>query len=266
MPRYSHEEQQRLIRDFHRDGFVVLKRHYDPARLQAWAEAFRPLLDKALADPTQAGARGKQRFYVTLPFEGVFADPHFFEDEDVLAVVQGAVGANPVMCQLASDTPLRGSEYQNVHRDTPALFPEFTDMEVPPYQLAVNFPLCPVTLDNGPLETTRGTHRMTRAQAEAAMARGEAALEPITMELGDVMVRDVRVMHRGTPNHTDVPRPMIVIGYSRHWYHRPEVNINIPEATWAQLSERARQLLRFNPRVKSLDELPQQERYQAFAY
>ncbi len=266
MPRYTADEQQRLVEDFQRDGFVVLKRHYDPRRIESWASAFEPLLENTLADPAQAGARGTQRFYVTLPFEGVFADPHFFEDDDVLAIVQGVVGADPVMCQLATDTPLRGSEYQKVHRDTPALFPELADTEVPPYQLAVNFPLCPVTQENGPLETTRGTHRMTRARAEQAMARGEARLESLTMELGDVIIRDVRVMHRGTPNRTDEPRPMVVIGYSRHWYHRPEVQIRIPEATWTGLSERAKRLLRFNPRVASLAQADPKEHYQAFAY
>jgi ectoine hydroxylase-related dioxygenase (phytanoyl-CoA dioxygenase family) len=265
MARYDATTHDRLAADFNRDGFVVLERHYDPERLKAWAQAFKPLLDTALNDPTMAGERGKQRFYVTLPFEGVFADPHFFEDEDVLAIVQRVAGADPVMCQLATDTPLRGSEYQGIHRDTPALFPE-TDMEPPSYQLAVNFPLCDVTLDNGPLETTRGTHRMTRDQAQRAMAAGEAVLEPITMRLGDVMIRDVRLMHRGSPNHTDVPRPMVVIGYSRHWYLRPEVQIDVPRATWETLSDRARRLLRHNPIVERLEDVQRGERYQAFAY
>ena len=31
------------------------------------------------------------------------------------------------------------------------------------------------------------------------------------------MIRDVRHIHRGTPNFTDTPRPMVVIGYSRRW-------------------------------------------------
>ena len=59
---------------------------------------------------------------------------------------------------------------------------------------------------------------------------------------------------------------MVVIGYSRRWLFRPEVSIQIPRATFANLSDRARQLLRFNPIVDSLDQLPETEQYQSFAY
>jgi hypothetical protein len=80
------------------------------------------------------------------------------------------------------------------------------------------------------------------------------------------MIRDVRGLHRGTPNKTDIPRPMIVIGYSRRWLFRPEVSIRIPKNVWETLSARARHMLRYNQIVESLDDLPKEEIYQAFAY
>ena len=263
---HSAADHDRFADDFNRDGCVLLRRHFDAGRMQRWAAAFEPLLHAALTDPRLAGERGKQRYYVTLPFDGVFADPQVFEDDDVLAIVERVAGADPVLCQLATDTPLQGSEYQDVHRDTPALFAEEPAIEPPSYQLAVNFPLCPVTLDNGPLETTRGTHRMTRDAAFAALARGDVALEPITMDIGDVMIRDVRLLHRGTPNLTGVPRPMVVLGYSRRWYHRPEVHIDVPRSLLDKLSPRGRRLLRFNPVVETADSAPRGESYQSFAY
>jgi ectoine hydroxylase-related dioxygenase (phytanoyl-CoA dioxygenase family) len=94
---------------------------------------------------------------------------------------------------------------------------------------------------------------------------GEAALEPVLMKAGDVMIRDVRGLHRGTPNRTDEPRPMVVIGYSRRWLFRPEVSIRIPRAVWETLSERARFILRFNQIIETLDENGE-EVYQSFAY
>jgi ectoine hydroxylase-related dioxygenase (phytanoyl-CoA dioxygenase family) len=266
MARYTAPEHDAYAADFNRDGHVLLRGHYDPARVQAWADAFAPLLRAAIDDPTLAGERGPSRYYVTLPFEGVFADPHFFDDDDVLAIVERVAGADPVMCQLATDTPLKGSAYQDLHRDTPPLFAEEPALEPPSYQLAVNFPLCRVTLDNGPLETAAGTHRLTRDEALAAVADGRLPLQAVTMELGDVLIRDVRQIHRGTPNPSDEPRPMVVIGYSRRWYHRPEVHIDVPRAVLEGLSPRARRLLRFNPVCESLADVQRGEGYQAFAY
>ena len=80
------------------------------------------------------------------------------------------------------------------------------------------------------------------------------------------MIRDVRALHRGTPNRTREPRPMVVVGYSRRWLFRPEVHIRVPRAVHDTLSERARFLLRFNPVVESADDAGGHEVYQAFAY
>lgn len=248
-----------------KDGFCVLPNHFSPATLQSWYSALMPKLDEHVEREGHLRNRGSSRYYVTLPFSAPFADPSIYEDEDILAIVERLVGADFVMCQLATDTPLLGSEYQDVHRDTLPLFPE-TGGETPPYQLAINFPLVDVTLENGPIEIARGTHMMSKEEGLRRIESGEIKLEPITMKLGDVMIRDVRGLHRGTPNYTDKPRPMVVIGYSRRWLFRPEVSINVPQAALETLSERGRRLLRFNPTVESLEDKPATEVYQSFAY
>ena len=107
---------------------------------------------------------------------------------------------------------------------------------------------------------------MTKEEGLRKIEAGEIKLEKLKMKLGDLMIRDVRAIHRGTPNKTDEPRPMCVVGYSRRWLFRPEVSVRIPRETWANLSETARHLLRFNPRVESLEEVDTAEVYQAFAY
>ena len=263
--RYSQTEIEAFTRAVLADGFCLLRGHFPRATLERWREAFAPLLETHIAREGHLKNRGPARYYVTLPFAEPFADPSVFEDDDVLAVCERLVGSDLVMCQLATDTPLLGSVYQDVHRDAPPLFPE-TGRETPPFQLAVNFPLVDVTLENGPFEITRGTHMISKEDGLRRLAAGEIQLEPLVMRLGDVMIRDVRGLHRGTPNLTDVPRPMVVIGYSRRWLFRPEVSIRVPRAALATLSERARRLLRFNPVVESPDEQPDTEIYQSFAY
>lgn len=251
------------IETFNRDGMVMLRGHFTPEVLAAWRTAFAPLLAAHIENEKDAPNRGSHRHYVTLPFSGLFADPAIHADPDVLAIVERVAGANPVLCQLATDTPLRGSDYQPWHRDTPPLFEEW-GRETPAFQLAVNFALCEVTPDNGPLETTLGTHLLERNQALAQIESAQVAIKSVVMGLGDVLIRDVRQIHRGTPNLTDQARPMVVLGYSRRWLHRPEVNIQVPQQTWDQLPPNSQQLLRFNPIVADGDTAL--DNYRQFAY
>ncbi|HKG78172.1 MAG TPA: phytanoyl-CoA dioxygenase family protein [Pyrinomonadaceae bacterium] len=247
------------------DGFCVLPKHFSPEKLDRWRQSFLPLLERHVSREGHRKNRGPSRYYVTLPFTDPFADPCIYEEDDVLAIVEELVGTDAVMCQLAADTPLLGSTTQDIHRDALPLFPE-TGQETPPFQLAVNFPLVEITMENGPLEVARQTHMVSKQEGLRRLESGEVTLEPIAMKVGDVMIRDVRGLHRGTPNRTQEPRPMVVIGYSRRWLFRPEVSIHIPRPAFDNLSSRARHLLRFNPIVESLDDVPEAERYQSFAY
>jgi len=263
--RYKQSEIENFADEVKRDGFCVLRGHFPKEKLIRWREEFLPLLEEHIEREGQLKNRGSQRYYVTLPFENMFADEAIFADADVLKIVEKLVGEDFTMVQLATDTPLLGSEYQEIHRDAPPLFPEI-EQETPAFQLAVNFPLVDVTEENGPFEVSRQTHLMTKENGLQSIETGENPIEAILLKLGDVMIRDVRGLHRGTPNKTDEPRPMCVIGYSRRWLFRPEVSINIPRAVWENLSTESRKMLRFNRIVESLESAPKEEVYQSFAY
>lgn len=264
--RYTPERNRAFADTVRRDGYCVLPRHFRPEMLVAWRDEFRPLLDAHVEREGHKKNRGAERYYVTLPFAPPFAHPGVYEDEDILAIVFDLVGEDAVLHQLATDTPLLGSQYQDIHRDAPPLFPELVQ-ETPAFQLAVNFPLVDIDVQNGPVEIAKGTHLLPKDDAMKLIDSGKVSLEPVTMSLGDVMIRDVRGLHRGTPNRTNVPRPMVVLGYSRRWLNRPEVSIRIPREAVATLSSRARKLLRTNPIVESLAvAMAEEEVYQAYAY
>jgi ectoine hydroxylase-related dioxygenase (phytanoyl-CoA dioxygenase family) len=247
-------------------SLTILKGLIPVETIDTWNRAFAPLLSASIAREGDNPNRGAHRYYVTLPFQDLWADPAIIDNDAIMAVVEELVGADGVMCQLASDTPMLGSEHQELHRDTQLLFPE-SGVETPPYQLAVNFPLVDVTDELGPMEYAPGTHMMSKADGMRAVETGEIPLVKAYMNRGDVMIRDVRHIHRGTPNRSSTPRPMVVIGYSRRWLHRPEVQIRIPADVLVNLTERARRWLRFNPVFASADEaLQAKESYRAFAY
>ena len=264
--RITPEEADARADEVRRTSATIIRGLFPVETIDHWNEAFQPLLQRARALEGDDPNRGPNRYYVTLPFHGLWADPQIIDNDAVMAVVEELVGKDGVLCQLATDTPLKGSDYQDLHRDTQLLFPE-TGVETPPYQLAVNFPLVDVTPDNGPLEWAPTTHMTSKTEGLRRIESGEAPLEPLYMQRGDVLIRDVRHIHRGTPNKTDVPRPMVVIGYSRRWLFRPEVNIRVPREVLAGLPERAQRWLRLNPVFDSVAEAAEErESYRVFAY
>jgi hypothetical protein len=247
-------------------SLTILRGAIPVETIERWAAAFQPLLAATMAAEGDDPNRGAGRYYTTLPFIAPWADPAVIDNDAIMAVVEKLVGFDGVLCQLAADTPVDGSQYQDLHRDTQLLFPE-TGAETPAYQLAVNFPLVDVTADNGPMEYAPGTHMLSKTDGLARVASGEIPLVQGLMQRGDVMIRDVRHIHRGTPNPSGTPRPMVVIGYSRRWLYRPEVSIRVPRPVLDTLPARAKRWLRFNPVFDTVEEATAGgESYRDFAY
>jgi ectoine hydroxylase-related dioxygenase (phytanoyl-CoA dioxygenase family) len=154
-----------------------------------------------------------------------------------------------------------------LHRDTQSLFPEW-GQETPPYQLAVNFPLVDCTPEYVPLEMTLSTHILPKEEEVLRRIESdEIPIQQVLMKRGDVFIRDVRHIHRGTPNKTDQPRPMVVLRYSRRWLFRREVQIRVAKEILEQLTPRTQKWLRFNPVFNTLQEAEKNEElYRSFAY
>ena len=134
----------------------------------------------------------------------------------------------------------------------------------------MNFPLVDVlTEEVGPVEIVTGTHLLSVHAGKDPKAY-EGKLEPVWFNLGDVslavlvavllpvllvllmltlflqvIVRDVRGLHRGTPNRSPKPREMVVVGYSRGWLRRPEVGLRVKRSFFEGLDKEGQHLLRF---------------------
>ncbi|HEU4407989.1 MAG TPA: phytanoyl-CoA dioxygenase family protein [Polyangiaceae bacterium] len=260
--KFTDEQLDAHAEELRRDGICTLRGLLPRELIDAWARAFAALVEARRGRPGGLAPRGPGRFYVTLPWVPPFADAAVFANPDLVALLERIFPQEYRLVQLAADTPERGSAYQEVHRD---YRPLFTDQIVTPlYALAVNFPLCDVTPENGPLEMARGTHVLPREVGLAKVASGERPLEQFTMRAGDVAVRTPLALHRGTPNLTDRPRPMVVLGYVMHWLHTPKVDLRVPRAYYESLPPALRALLR----CEVVDELREDagESYVEFAY
>ncbi len=255
-------ELDRLAEDLNRDGICVIRGLFDRALIEAWSVAFDALFQERQQRPGGVAPRGKARGYVTLPWVTPFADAEVFANSTITGILDRVFYQEYKLVQLAADIPMQGSEYQEIHRD---FRPLFTDQIVTPlYAIAVNFPLVEVTEANGPFEMARGTHVMPREEALVKVRAGEIPMEQFYMQPGDVMMRSPLALHRGTPNRTPHPRPMIVMGYVMHWLHTQKVDLTLPQDYYNSLSPQLQQLLR----CETVERLPDQatETYINFEY
>lgn len=167
--------------------------------------------------------REQARYYLTLPWRSPFAHAEIFANPLIPGVLDRVFAQKYVMVQLGADVPLQGSAYQDIHRD---YRPLFSDKVVTPlYALAVNFPLVDVTEENGPFQMERGTHVLPREEGLAKVQAGEIPMGSFQMQLGNAMIRSPPALHRGTPNLTPQPRPMVVMGYVMHWLYTSSVDL-----------------------------------------
>ncbi|MBW4619884.1 MAG: phytanoyl-CoA dioxygenase family protein [Cyanosarcina radialis HA8281-LM2] len=239
---FTDRDLDRLAADLNRDGICIIRGLFDRQLIEEWAVAFEALFQERQQRPGGVAPRGTARCYLTLPWVAPFANPAVFANPTILGVLDRVFYQEYELVQLAADIPMQGSEYQEIHRD---FRPLFSDRIVTPlYALAVNFPLVEVTAENGPFEMARGTHVMSREEGLVKIRTGEILLEQFYMQPGDVMMRSPLALHRGTPNRTPQPRPMIVMGYVMHWLHTQKVDLTLPRDYYHSLPPQMQQLLR----------------------
>ena len=235
------------IIEINEKGYCVLKNHLAARLIDACREAFWPLFLAYLQNHREEPNRGPHRHFVAMPFEPPCFAPEFFFNDEVLAIVRGAMDDRIVADQWGCDTPLRGSEYQGIHVDYQhPLFAEAPDLPLPAYMLVVSFGLVRITPENGAIEIAAGTHRMKRHEAQRAVEDAGIKMQPVPLDIGDVLIRHPWALHRGTPNRTDAPRPLVTIRYVRRWYADYSRDVTtVPRKVWESLTTEQQTMMRF---------------------
>jgi ectoine hydroxylase-related dioxygenase (phytanoyl-CoA dioxygenase family) len=236
--------QEHLI-ELQRQGYCILRGHLPSSLIDACRGAFWPQLLAYLgAHPPN---RGTQRHFLPMPFEPPCFTPEFFFDPAILQIARCAMDNRIVADQWGCDVPLLGSVHQSPHADYQRpLFPEAPALALPAYALVVSFALLPITPDNGPIEIAPGTHLLPRDTALEAVAAGDIPMRALPLEIGDVLIRHPHALHRGSPNITNTPRPLVSLRYVRRWYADDSREVHsLPRPVWESLSLEQKQVMRF---------------------
>jgi Phytanoyl-CoA dioxygenase (PhyH) len=228
-------------------GYCVLREHFARPLIDACRGAFWPALLAYLRTHGHEPNRGRHRHFLPMPFEPPCFAPDFFLDNDVLSIVRSMMDDRVVADQWGCDVPLRGSDYQGVHVDYQRpLFSEAPDLSLFVYALVVSFGLDRITPENGAIEIAPGTHRMPRKEALQAVESSQIGMQPVPLEIGDVLIRHPWALHRGSPNTTDTPRALVSIRYVRPWYADSSREVeSIPHAVWGSLTPAHQRVMRF---------------------
>ena len=84
-----------------------------------------------------------------------------------------------------------------------------------PFYFTVLIPLVPLTLENGTPEFIKGSHKMTYQEIQE---KNNKHLRFET-EIGDAIIFDGRIFHRGCENKSNLDRPVLYNMIQRDWYH-----------------------------------------------
>ena len=228
------------------DGIIGLKAAFE----RAWAERMREdievLFADALSRPGGAVGRGPKRYYVEIHPERLRGFVDLVSHPWVVAVCAAVLGPDYRIVEIGFDVPGPGAVYQPWHRDFPA--PEETTKGRRLNSLAFNLTAVDVEEDMGPFEIAPGTQWDDPTEFEHGMfppqshyERYESLAQRKLPKMGDISVRSALTIHRGTANHSNKSRPVLVLGADARDAHNAERHdLQCTRAFYETLSEDVR--------------------------
>ena len=199
------------------DGIIAAKGAFEPAFVDRLHHEILGLFEGAKRRPGGVVGRGPQRYYVEIHPELLSGFVEIATHPWLVEVCEAILGADYKIVEVGFDIPFAGAENQPWHRDFP--IPEATTKGRKLDSLAFNLTTVDVTPEMGPFEIAVGTQWDDAPEFEGGMfppksfyERYEARAQKKLPKRGDVSARSALTIHRGTANHSWMPRPALVVG------------------------------------------------------
>ena len=228
------------------DGIVARRGAFS----HAWVQQLRDDVDAAFeeARSREGGAvgRGPNRWYVEIHPEALRGFVELVDHPWVRAVSETMLGPEYQIVEVGFDTPFPGATLQPWHRDFPS--PPETKDGRRLTSLAFNLTTVDTTDEMGPFEVAPGTQwergddfDHEQFPPKAAYARYEALAQRKYPRVGDISARSALTIHRGTPNRSGVPRPVLVLGVDAPGAgNDAHHDLAVTKGCWDRLPQRVR--------------------------
>lgn len=199
------------------DGIIGFKGAFSREWVAQLGEDVEELFQDALKRPGGAVGRGPKRYYVEIHPEKIRGFVDLVTHPWVVAVCEAVLGPEYKVVEIGFDVPGPGAQDQPWHRDFPA--PEDTLVGRRLNSLAFNVTTVDVFEDMGPFEVAPGTqwdgpegfeHEMF--PPKSYYPRYQARAQRKMPKMGDISARSALTIHRGTANHSQKSRPVLVLG------------------------------------------------------
>lgn len=216
------------------DGYVVLEDVVNPEHLRSLATRMLEELPRILSRSDAPFNFNDTNVQQDPPPFPPFLHRDILCNEVAIAVTHAVLGDGVRNGFYSGNTALPGGKMQPVHADVGQLWPNL-ETAPPAFGLVVNIPVVDMGPWNGATELWPGTHRDTSQWIgggppripEDLLDRWRRAFPPFQPEMraGSVLIRDIRMWHRGMPNPSGRPRPMIAMIHWSGWYECDRIRL-----------------------------------------
>ena len=199
------------------DGITALKGAFEREWVAQLGRELEVLYQEALKRPGGAVGRGTNRHYVEIHPEDISGFLDLVTHPWVTAVCEAVLGPDYKAVEIGFDVPNPGAKDQPWHRDFPATGETLVDRRL--NSLAFNLTAVDTEENMGPFEIAPGTQWDDPSAFDHGMfppktnyPRYQELAQRKLPRMGDVSVRSALTIHRGTANHSDRSRPVLVLG------------------------------------------------------
>ena len=212
----------------HTDGAVIISNVVNKEHLDVLKERMEFDLKKIMDSPNipHNFVYGNLQQHPPPYAEYVFRD--IVANSFACQVTHEILGNNAYMNEISCNSCLPESHRQPVHVDEGHLWRSVSTL-LPPARLAVNIGLSDVNEENGAVELWLGSHHFQHNVINGDIKVNDSVLNkrrentpPVrgATHKGDILIRDMRLWHCGTPNYTGNTRFMLAMVHNISWIKR----------------------------------------------